>query len=249
MLERIRLGDFTGTVLAKQLGFAQAHVSNFLNGKRLLSLEGLDRVLAAKDLSIEELLSGHAVAGHSPLNRLSASERQLGSYPPTGSKSPVEPGDCVIEVPVVSPSSVVEEPDIRFSSIIETILLSSNHLLINRSHPTPKRAHWQRFVATRPDGQQIAAMRPLLAMGCIVVIDRHSNSFAYDGAAKKADPPTLYAIRYGSSLLLRAVEFDGGHLILRASSMGCPTQLIPVTATQTIADYLIGRICTILSAV
>ena len=41
----------------------------------------------------------------------------------------------------------------------------------------------------------------------------------------------------------------GGHLILRAFAMDCPTQLITITATEPLTDYLIGRVCTILNEV
>ena len=43
--ERIDQGDLTGIRLARQTGFKQAHISNFLNKKRGLSLEGMDKVL------------------------------------------------------------------------------------------------------------------------------------------------------------------------------------------------------------
>ena len=41
---RIDEGDLTGLRLAEQTGFKQAHISNFLNRKRGLSLEGMDKV-------------------------------------------------------------------------------------------------------------------------------------------------------------------------------------------------------------
>ena len=43
--ERIEEGELTGLRLAEQTGFKQAHISNFLNRKRGLSLEGMDKVL------------------------------------------------------------------------------------------------------------------------------------------------------------------------------------------------------------
>ena len=55
--ERIDEGDLTGLRLAQQTGFKQAHISNFLNRKRALSLEGLDRVLASQNLTIDQLVS------------------------------------------------------------------------------------------------------------------------------------------------------------------------------------------------
>src|SRR5579863_7070033 len=54
--ERIEGGDLTGLRLAEQTGFRQAHISNFLNRKRSLSLEGMDRVLNVQHLSVLDLL-------------------------------------------------------------------------------------------------------------------------------------------------------------------------------------------------
>src|SRR5437868_12758020 len=53
---RIEEGDLTGLKLAHQTGFQQAHISNFLNHKRSLSLEGMDKVLTVQKLSVLDLL-------------------------------------------------------------------------------------------------------------------------------------------------------------------------------------------------
>src|SRR6266581_9736684 len=54
--ERIQEGDLTGLRLARETGFKQAHISNFLNRKRGLSIEGMDKVLAVQHLSVLDLL-------------------------------------------------------------------------------------------------------------------------------------------------------------------------------------------------
>src|SRR5713226_7367778 len=56
MWERIESKKLTGMKLAEQVGFKQAHISNFLNRKRSLSMEGLDRVLTVQHLSVLDLL-------------------------------------------------------------------------------------------------------------------------------------------------------------------------------------------------
>src|SRR5947207_10314890 len=53
---RIDEGGLTGLRLAEQTGFKQAHISNFLNRKRSLSLEGMDKVLSVQHLSVLDLL-------------------------------------------------------------------------------------------------------------------------------------------------------------------------------------------------
>src|SRR5271167_3760409 len=54
--DRIEADELTGLRLAQQTGFKQAHISNFLNKKRGLSLEGMDKVLSVQRLSVLDLL-------------------------------------------------------------------------------------------------------------------------------------------------------------------------------------------------
>src|ERR1700675_2224298 len=56
LLERIESRELTGLRLSQQTGFRQAHISNFLNRKRGLSLEGMDKVLRVQHLSVLDLL-------------------------------------------------------------------------------------------------------------------------------------------------------------------------------------------------
>jgi hypothetical protein len=49
---RIDAWKTTGLYLAAQTGFRQAHISNFLNRKRGLSTEGVDKVLSVQRLSV-----------------------------------------------------------------------------------------------------------------------------------------------------------------------------------------------------
>src|SRR6202163_1892106 len=53
---RIEEEGLTGLRLAQQTGFKQAHISNFLNKKRGLSIEGMDKVLQVQHLSVLDLL-------------------------------------------------------------------------------------------------------------------------------------------------------------------------------------------------
>jgi hypothetical protein len=220
---RIDRGPLTGSRLAHQAGFQQAHISNFLNRKRALSLEGLDRVLASQNLSIEHIL---------PLDLNAAS-----------SQNRAENSDPIETIPVVSPSAAMDDALILPASIIETIQVSASRLHDNRARPSTKHAHWQRFLAIRADTQQSAAMDPLLSPGAIAVLDRHYNSLA----PYRAHQPTLYAVRCGAALLLRFVDFDEGRLILRPYSRDFPVQLLPLASHETPADYIVGRVCLIFS--
>ena len=223
LLQRIERGTLTGNRLAQQAGFQQAHISNFLNRKRALSLEGLDRVLASQNLTIDQILPVDLNAARAPL--------------------PTHPSDPTEIVPVVSPSAAMDQARIPPSAIIETIQVSASRLHDNRARPSSKHSHWQRFLAIRADTQQSAAMDPLVSPGAIAVLDRHYNSLA----PYRAHQPTLYAVRCGAALLLRFVDFDEGRLILRPWSRDFPVQLLPLATHETPADYIIGRVCLVFS--
>jgi len=205
--------------LANTPGLTEAHISNFLNKKRSLSLEGLDRVLAAQNLTVDQLL---------PVDLNAAG---------------AVAGDPMEIVPVVSPSAAMESVFATASSVIETIQVSASRLQGNRPHPLAKRSHWQRFLAIRADAQQASAMEPILAAGTIAVLDRHYNSLA----PYRSHQPTLYAVRCGAALLLRFVDFDEGRMILRPYSRSFPIQLLTMGANEAPADYIVGRVCILLS--
>jgi hypothetical protein len=54
--ESMDAGELTSLRLAERTGFKQAHISNFLNRKRGLSLEGMDKVLNVQHLSVLDLI-------------------------------------------------------------------------------------------------------------------------------------------------------------------------------------------------
>src|ERR1700732_2414072 len=72
--ERIEAGELTGLRLAQQTEFKQAHISNFLNRKRGLSLEGMDKVLAVQHLSVLDLLDPSEVSKRASTRAPSADE-------------------------------------------------------------------------------------------------------------------------------------------------------------------------------
>lgn len=220
LVRRIERGMLTRSGLARQAGFRQAHISNFLNRKRALSLEGLDRVLTAQSLAVEHFL---------PL------ELQAGA--PAASAEPLD------SVPVVSPSTAMDDAVVRAEAVIETLQLSTARLDENRPKGASRDAGWQRFVAIRADAQQAGAMDPMIAPGALVVLDRHYKSLAPYRAHQK----TVYAVRSGASLVLRFLEFDDGRLILRPLSQLFPVQLLGVSAHESPADYIVGRVCLVVA--
>lgn len=220
LLRRIGLGSLSGSALARQAGYRQGHMSNFLNGKRSLSMEGLDRVLAAQNLTVEQIL---------PL------QFSAGSPPPAA--------DIVEAVPVISPSAAMDDAVIRGAAVVETVHVSASQLRDHRPRVSGRFVDWQRFVAIRGDPHQTAAMEPVIAPGSILVLDRHYNSLA----PYRAHERTLYAVRCGAGLLIRYLEFDDGRLILRPLSNAFPVQLLSLGSHETPADYIVGRVCLVVS--
>ena len=225
LARRIEAGALTGTRLAQLTGFRQAHISNFLNGRRALSLEGLDRVLAAQKLTIDRLLPVDLTASSSTAN------------------TPDAAADALTCVAVVSPATAITQPRIAPAAIIESLHLAASRLEAGPSRASGRRAEWQRFLAIRVDTEQAAAMAPLLSRGTLVVLDRHYLSLA----PFRTSQPNLYAVKSGNSLHLRFVDLDGSNLILRPLSLEHPIQVLPLVAPFSLADFLIGRICLQLS--
>jgi len=93
LLRRVQRGTLSVSLLGRQTGFGQAHLSNILHGRRQLSLEAMDRILAAQHLSVADLLP---------------SAQQL---------TPEPMGDAMCAVPVVSHAVALFEPVIRPSAI------------------------------------------------------------------------------------------------------------------------------------
>lgn len=223
LLRRIDGDALTGSRLAQQTGFRQAHISNFLNRKRALSLDGLDRVLAAQNLTIPQILPPEVL----DLQASSAlpHENHIESIP-------LVPSSVAMHDPVVSPGATIEHVPVSATLLCET-----------RPRSSQKQAHWQRFLAIRADRRQAAAMEPLIKTGSVVILDRHYTSLAL----YRSEQPNLYAVRCGSTLQLGFAAFDDGRLILRPNSAAFPVQLIPVHPGQSPSDLIIGRICLVLN--
>src|ERR1039457_3525227 len=62
---RIERGELTGTGLSRQAGFQQGHLSNFLNSRRGLSLESMDRLLETLHLGVLDLVEAAEIQRHS----------------------------------------------------------------------------------------------------------------------------------------------------------------------------------------
>ncbi len=220
LLRRIQRGSLSVSLLARQTGFAQAHLSNFLNQRRHLSLEAMDRILAAQRLDAADLLP---VAHRAGLRR----DYEGGSA-----------------VPVVSHAVALFEPLIRPAAIQALLHLPASLLQSVHTGTSGARRKWERFVAIRVSSSDASQMDPLVLPEAIALIDRHYNSSAPYHPHRR----NLYAVRVGPHLTLRYVEFASSHLILRPYNNAFPVQLIEVNPEESPYDLLVGRIALILNA-
>jgi hypothetical protein len=220
LLRRIQRGTLSVSLLARQSGFGVSHVSGFLHSRKQLSLEGLDRILAAQQLAVSDLLP----AGHG-LRRQSFD------------------GESVA-VPVISHATALFEPHIRASAAQWSLQLPAGALRPLRTRTThARRTAWERFVAVRIPADEAAAMEPLIQPDALVIIDRHYNSLV----PYQSDRANLYAVRDGSHLILRYCDFAAARLVLRPLECHHSVDLIEVASESSPSDWITGRVVLIIS--
>ena len=208
LLRRIQRGTLSVSLLARQTGFGQAHLSNFLHSRRQLSLEAMDRILAAQHLA--------------------------GALPPDEERS---------TIPLVSHAVALFEPFIRASAVQSMLHLPAGVLQTIRARVTAPRRAWQRFVAVRIPSADALPMEPLVLPEAITLLDRHYNSLM----PYRPNRPNLYAVRHGSHLALRYVDFIARRLVLRPHNIAFPVDLVEVDPSESPSDLIAGRIALILN--
>ena len=216
---RIQRGTLSVSLLARQTGFGQSHLSNFLHGRRQLSLEAMDRILAAQQMSAADLLPAQA------------------------RRQEYQDGESIGTVPVVSHSTALFEPQVRPSAVQSVLHLPAAMLRATRARPSHQRRAWQRFVAVSISAQDAQAMEPLVLANAVVLLDRHYNSLM----PYRPSRPNLYAVRHEARLKLRYVDFQLNRLVLRPHSIAFPVELIEVGAHEAPNDLIAGRVALILN--
>src|SRR6201987_2119817 len=151
--ERIDEGELTGLRLAAQTGFKQAHISNFLNRKRGLSLEGMDKVLNVQHLSVLDLIEPTEV------------NKRASILPPTD--------DEFDNVLLVDGSVAATEPLIMSMNVREILKFKKSFLRKMRPELEGDRDTWERFVIIRADAREGMSMYPRLLPGAAVPTDRY----------------------------------------------------------------------------
>jgi hypothetical protein len=218
---RIDQGILSSSLLARQTGLAQAHISNFLHRRRHLSLAALDRLLLAQALSVEDLTSSDSAG-------FPASDRKSTDL-----------------MSIVSQMVAMTAPVIAARAVLDSVHLPSGWLTSFPARRAVSRRSWERFVGVRVTSAQALPMDPVLRVGSVVVLDRHYNSLA----TYRPPQPNLYGVRVGSQLAFRHVAFESNRLVLRPRALDYPVELIELASQESPSDLLVGRVCLCISEV
>jgi phage repressor protein C with HTH and peptisase S24 domain len=216
---RIEEEGLTGLRLAEQTGFKQAHISNFLNRKRGLSLEGMDKVLRVQHLSVLDLLDPNEV------------NKRASILPPSE--------DEFQNVLQVDGAIAAGEPLVMSMNVKEILKFKKNFLHSLRPEMEGHRDDWERFVVIQVDGRDGMSMYPRLSPGATVLIDRHYNSLK----PYRKGESNMYAVNKDGASTVKYVELAASNLVLRPHNQAYPVEIIPIEADKNASSYLVGRVC------
>lgn len=217
--ERIDAGELTGLRLAEQTGFKQAHISNFLNRKRGLSLEGMDKVLNVQHLSVLDLLDPAEI------------NKRASIIPPSE--------DEFENVVVIEATAAASEPLIMSMHVKEIVKFKKAFLKKLKSTIDGNRDNWERFVILRVDVREGMSMAPRVVPGATLLIDRHYNTLI----PYRRGENNLYAVRKDEACTIRYVEKVDNHLVLRPHNTSYPVEVITMEEGQRPGDFIVGRVC------
>jgi Peptidase S24-like len=217
--KRIDSGDLTGLRLAEQTGFKQAHISNFLNRRRGLSLAGMDQVLDVQHLSVLDLIDPAEINKRASI---------------------LPPSDDEFDNVVVADMNVAAfEPLIMNMHVQQILKFTKSFLRHLRKEVTGKQRNWERFVAIKADTQEGMSMHPRIAPGAFLLLDRHYNSLT----PYRKGATNIYAVRKDGFCTIKYVESDGRHIVLRPHNLEFPSEIVRLSDGQKPTDHIVGRVC------
>jgi len=217
---RIEEEGLTGLRLAEQTGFKQAHISNFLNRKRGLSLEGMDKVLRVQHLSVLDLLDPDEV------------NKRASILPPSE--------DEFENVLQVEGTVAATEPLVMSMNVKEILKFKKTFLRGLRAETEGRRDDWERFVVIQVDGRDGMSMYPRLLPGATVLIDRHYNSLK----PYRKGETNMYAVNKDGASTIKYVELAGNNLVLRPHNQAYPVEVMPLEGDKKPSDYLVAGCAT-----
>jgi transcriptional regulator with XRE-family HTH domain len=217
LLRRIERGTLSVSLLARQTGLGPPHISNFLHGRRGLSLNSLDVILGAQRLEISDLLPAR---------------RELSGVLNEGQ------AEAVVWIPLTPHEVAMQDPYIRASSTLAMLPFAFDAVKGLETRCSGARRQWDRFVAVRVAAEDARAMEPVLQANAVVILDRHYTSFHpyHEGGLN------LYGARLESQLVFRYAQFQEGRVVLRAHQAKFKAEVMEPKSRETASDLLTGRV-------
>jgi transcriptional regulator with XRE-family HTH domain len=212
---RMGRGELTGKGLAEAAELPPGHLSNFLNSRRGLSLESMDRLLQALRIGVLDLVSREEV-------RRRAAPRAAVA---------VEP------VALVSPEHAVLAR-FRDDQILETRDFNKSFLRRLRPRADVDRSDWLRFVLIKLDGRDSHGFFPQ-PVAATLLVDRYYNSLE----PYRRLHPNLYAVRMGEGCVAAHISVIDNCLMLRPREPRAPIDVVRIEAGRSYSDYIVGRVC------
>lgn len=217
---RIHQGQLTGTQLAREAGFQQAHLSNFLNLRRGLSVQAIDQLLDALGLDILDLVEPRDLTQRAGPDLLR------------------EPAS--LHIPLVPLHAAAHLPTFSAAQITEVQAMKKRFLRRLKPKLIGDRRHWVRFVLVRADSASIRAMAPSLGVAATLLIDRHYNSIE----PYRSSHANVYAVRVGERCLIRYASIaNNSRLVLLPHNREVAVPVLDIPTNRSYGDYIVGRVC------
>ncbi len=214
---RIGRGELTGAALAHDAGFPQGHLSNFLNARRGLSLESMDRLLDSLRIEVLDLVDPKEL------------QRRVAPSPLPGGQE---------NVARVAPENAAL-PNFSASQILEAHGFKKSFLRRLRPYLGHGRLDWQRFIVLRLDPTGVQGVLPMNVAGAALLIDRHYVSLQ----PYRRMRPNVYAVQYAGHCALRHVSLIDDQLVLQSRQPLGAVELLRLGHGRTLSDYIVGRVC------
>jgi len=214
---RIGRGELTGSGLSQQAGFQQGHLSNFLNARRGLSLELMDRLLKALEIEILDLAEAGEI------------EQRVLRPATAGWQS----------VAIVSAEDAARLPRFTPAQVTGTLSFRKTFLRRLRANDVCHRGDWLRFVALEMEPRAARGLFSRSAGVAMLLIDRHYTSLV----PYRQQQPNLYAVRFQARCAVGYVTQAGEHLVLRSRDPQVPVELARIDRSRGYSDQVVGRVC------
>ncbi len=209
--------EWTGSRLSGEAGFQQGHLSNFLNSRRGLSLEAMDRLLEALGIGVLDLVDAGEIQRRAVLPDPVSSFENVARVLPENAGLARFTGD----------------------QILETQSFRKSFLRRLKPSDVAGRNDWLRFVLIKLDAKAARGMVPLEISEVTLLLDRHYNSLQPYRRLR----PNLYAVSLPERCFLGYVSLTEDQLVLRPHDPRDAVEFVRIAPGRSYSEYILGRVC------